>query len=829
MTQSKSTAAVDEGLIDETLGRLDLAAKVVLLTGADFWTLRPVPEVGLRAIVLSDGPCGAKGASVDRVETATSLPNPTAFAATWDEALVREVANLLAKESRDKGVDVLLAPMLNLHRSPLGGRHFEAFSEDPLLTGRMGMAYVRGLQERGVAACIKHFVCNDAETERRDVSNEVDERPLHELHLAPFERTVREAAPWTAMSAYNWVNGVPMSQNALLSEPLKGEWGFDGMVTSDWIGTYTTDESGRGGLDLVMPGPDGPWGDALLAAVRDGRVPEAAIDAKVRRILRLGARVGALSGVAPAVPAEVARVGFGVAETAALARRVSAAGSVLLRNDGALPINLSGVRSIALLGDGMDAAPAQGGGSSQTKPTGTVSPLAGLRAALPISVEVLTRSSDRHRHGLQTLSAAETRLPPKAGPSAGQPGVLARVFDEQGNEVMREMRPDGDVVWTGDPALEGPRWVEATTQLVSDVSGRHLFGVSTSEDLAIWINGQQVLDMPMPEAARASRWPWDAGVTGSVDVDLVAGQPVDVLVRASKHYDRSLMSVTIGLERPLPSEEEQLREAARLAAAADIAVVLVGTTADDESETRDRTSLALPHGQDELVSRVAAANPRTIVVVSAGAPVLMPWRDQVAAILLTWFPGQEGGNALADLLLGLVEPGGRLPTTWPARTEDVPVIDTTPVKGSLPYEEGIFIGYRAWLRSGAEPAFAFGHGLGYTDWEYLSAFARPGTGGAGPIVRVKLHNSGARRGREVVQLYLSRPYSSIERTARWLAGWALADAAPGEEVQVDISIDPWALRHWDAEMHAWALEPGEFSVAVGRSVADLRLSVPIWI
>ena len=629
------------------------------------------------------------------------------------------------------------------------------------------------------------------------------------------------------MSAYNWVNGVPMSQNPLLLEPLKGEWGFDGMVTSDWIGTYTTDESGRGGLDLVMPGPDGPWGAALLAAVRDGRVPESAIDAKVRRILRLGARVGALDGAEPAVAVGTARGGFGAAESEALARRVSIAGSVLLRNDGLLPLDATAVRRIAVLGDALEAAPAQGGGSSQTRPNHSVSPLAGLRAALPPDVELLTRPSDHHRRGMQTLGPDEVRLPAAAGARAGQPGVLATVHDTDGKEVDRGERPDGDVVWVGHQALQGPRRVDVAAQVVSDVSGSHRLGVSSVGDIEIWVDGQQVLDAPLSDEARAARWPWDERVSASVAVDMVAGRPVDVMVRSHKHYDRSHMSVSLGLERPRVPDEEDLVEAERLAAAADVAVVLVGTTSADEAEGRDRMTLALPDGQDELVFRVAAANPRTVVVVAAGSPVLMPWRDQVAAVLLTWFPGQEGGHALADLLLGLAEPGGRLPTTWPARTEDVPVLNTVPVDGKLAYEEGIFIGYRGWLRSGTKPAFPFGHGLGYTDWEYVAATAVPATAGVDPLVRVRLRNRGPRRGREVVQLYLSRPNSAVERPERWLGGWALVDAEAGETIDVDVAIDRWALRHWDVDSHAWALEPGRFQVSIGRSVDDLRLRASI--
>jgi beta-glucosidase len=283
--------------------------------------------------------------------------------------------------------------------------------------------------------------------------------------------------------------------------------------------------------------------------------------------------------------------------------------------------------------------------------------------------------------------------------------------------------------------------------------------------------------------------------------------------------------ISLALEKPSVEPAEALAESERLARRADAVIVVLGTTDQDDSEGRDRTSLSLQPAQDELVRRVAAANPRTVVVVSAGSPVLMPWRDDVAAILLTWFPGQEAGNALADLLLGKVEPGGRLPTTWPAATNDVPILDTQPVDGWLHYSEGLNIGYRAWLRSKAQPAFAFGHGLGYTTWEYVAAEATTADGG--PAVRVRLRNTGRRPGREVVQLYLSRPGSSIERPVRWLAGYADATAEPGQEVEVVVPVDRWALRHWDETAGDWAVEPGGFEVWIGRSVADLRLSVAI--
>src|SRR3954451_9228262 len=290
-----------EDVLRERLAALSVEQKVRLLTGADFWALHDEPTAGLRRLVTSDGPAGVRGEHWDERDPSANVPAPTALAATWDEARVERLGGLLAAECRRKGVDVLLAPTVNLHRTPYGGRHFECYSEDPLLTARIGTAYVNGLQRAGVGATVKHFVANDSETERFTLDARVDERTLRELYLAPFAAIVRDAHPWAVMAAYNGVNGRTMTESPLLRAVLKDEWEWDGLVMSDWTAARSTEAAGNGALDLVMPGPDGPWGDALVAAVRAGRVPEAAIDDKVLRLLRLAARVGALAGVAPAV------------------------------------------------------------------------------------------------------------------------------------------------------------------------------------------------------------------------------------------------------------------------------------------------------------------------------------------------------------------------------------------------------------------------------------------------------------------------------------------------------------------------------------------------
>jgi len=369
--------AVDEADLRSRVARLSLDQKVRLLTGADFWALYPEPGAGLRRVVTSDGPAGVRGETWDERDSSANVPSPTALAATWDCDRVAAIGRLLAAEARRKGVDVLLAPTVNLHRTPYGGRHFECFSEDPLLTARIGVAYVRGLQGQGVGATVKHFICNDSETERMSVDVRVDERTLRELYLAPFEAIVREAGAWTVMASYNGVNGSTMTESPLLRSILHDEWGYDGLVMSDWTATRAAEPAARAALDLAMPGPVerfGPWGHALLEAVRAGHVDEALIDDKVLRILRLAARVGGLDGAVPPTPAPV--------DVPRELRAAAAASFVLARNERTLlPLDGSGLGRVALIGPNAEIARTLGGGSATVYPPYTVSPLDGLRAA----------------------------------------------------------------------------------------------------------------------------------------------------------------------------------------------------------------------------------------------------------------------------------------------------------------------------------------------------------------------------------------------------------------------------------------------------------------
>ena len=804
-----------EDRVEELLARLDLEAKVRLCTGANFWATWDEPRAGLRAMSLSDGPAGVRGDLWDERRTSTNLPSPTCMAASWDEDLATRLGRFLATEARAKGVDVLLGPTINLHRSPLGGRHFECFSEDPLLTARIGAAYVRGVQGEGVAATPKHYVANDSETERFTLDARVGERALRELYLAPFEHLVREAGAWMVMAAYNGVNGPTMTESPLLADPLKEEWGFDGVVVSDWHATRSLAAAGPSLTDLAMPGPDGPWGDDLVAAVRDGSIPETAVDDKVRRLLRLALRVGAL---------EAGRVTPGpVPDGAAMAREAAAAGAVLVQNQGLLPLDPAGLKRVAVVGPGAVRPRSQGGGSATVFPVAVVSPVEGLEAALGAGAEVVHGRGARIRRGLEPVTAGQV-----TDPETGEPGLAVRFLDADGAVLLAEHRLAGKLIWLGLEVLRRTDRIEVAARLRARAGGEHGIGVAGIGRFRLTAGDRVLVDERIrPETDDA------AGLLAAPQrggrLTLAEGDEVELTV---VHHleDGAAASVTLAVEEPSPPEDEELADAVALAAGADVAVVVVGTTGEIESEGYDRASLALPGRQDELVRAVAAANPRTVVVVNAGSPVELPWRDQVPAILLSWFPGQEFGHALADVLCGRAEPGGRLPTTWPARQADVPVLDTRPVAGRLEYPEGLHVGYRAWARAGTGPAFPFGHGLGYTTWAYQGleapAAADPGTE---VVARARLANSGPRPGREVVQAYLSRPSSSVERPAFWLAGFAVVHADPGQEVTAELRLAPRAFQHWSPETRSWETEPGPYQLTVGRSSADRPLTAELTI
>ncbi len=808
-------SSAQEAAVEAALGRLDLAAKVAILSGQDFWTLPAMPHIGLASIVMSDGPVGVRGTRWGAEDPSIALPSPTALAATWDAGLARLAGRLLGQEARRKGVHVLLAPAVNLQRSPLGGRHFEAFSEDPLLTARIGAGYLAGVQDQGVAATVKHFVANDSETQRFTVSVQVTERVLRELYLVPFEAAVRDAGAWAVMSAYNSVNGTTMTEHAPLQlGVLKGEWAFDGCIVSDWLAARDTVRAAAGGLDIVMPSWHSPWGDRLVAAVRDGAVPAEMVDEHARRVLRLAARVGALAGAPEsAPPASRPKVIDGTA----LARQIATRSVVLAANpSGLLPLDPGSLSSVALIGALARDARVLGGGSAIVFPERVVSPLDGLSAALPDSV----------RLSYAVGADPRERLGPAAAPH--WTGLHATFRDASGRALHETMLATGAGRW-----LQLPDGVDAgalasvaiSGRLTAEVAGTHHLGIRGTGEFVLTAGGRTLFDGRINRAAGDAATAFLSPPDQRIAVELAAGSATDVSLmhRVSLAPGFPAVSLSLGYAPPAAAPDELLAEAEAVASAADVAVVVVGTTEEVESEGFDRTTLRLPGRQDELVRRVAAASPRTVVVVSAGSPVELPWADDVAAVLLTWFAGQEAGHAVADVLLGAAEPGGRLPVTWPARQADCPVLDTTPDAGVLRYDEGLFIGYRGYEQAGIVPRYPFGHGLGYTTWAYeqMHADARQ--------VTLTVRNSGPRPGREVVQVYARRVEPDPDRPARWLAGFAGVSAGPGESQTVTIQLPERTFQRWATGSAAdgWQTIPGEYVIEAARSHGDVRLAAGV--
>ncbi|POX36079.1 glycosyl hydrolase, partial [Streptomyces sp. Ru73] len=616
MTLPHDTTPCD-AVIEDALGKLDLDAKTRLLAGRNMWALPALPEIGLRSLVMSDGPVGVRGVRWTADDPSIALPSPTALAATWDPELARRAGHLLAQEARRKGVHVLLAPTVNLHRSPLGGRHFECCSEDPYLTGAIGTGYVTGVQEGGVGTTVKHFVANDAETDRFTVNNTVAPRPLRELYLSPFETIVRNAHPWGIMAAYNSVNGTTMTEHRYLQQDvLRGEWGFDGFLVSDWLAARSTKGAIEGGLDVAMPGPKTVYGAALAAAVRAGEVAETLVDDAVRRVLRLAARVGVLDGAPPAVAPEALPAPVG---GEALAREIARRAVVLVRNEHrTLPLGPEATGSVALIGAAARDARVLGGGSAQVFPAHVVSPLDGLRAALP-------EGSVTYRVGA---------YPSDELAAAGQGFTLRAVCRDRSGRVLGEAPlPNGAVQWYGDDLPAGVtheelHTVEITGTFTPRESGAHCFGTKGLGGFRLTVGGRVLYEgAEVPGHAD----PFEAFFGAPVErgrAELTAGEPVEVaLLRTVPDMSGApvrAVGFALAHREPRRDPEDLLAEAVAAARAADTAVVVVATTERVESEGFDRTDLKLPGRQDELVRRVAAANPRTVVVVNSGSPVEMP-------------------------------------------------------------------------------------------------------------------------------------------------------------------------------------------------------------
>jgi beta-glucosidase len=820
-------AALEER-IEGLISALKLDEKVQLVAGRDMWSTLPVERLGIPSLKVTDGPNGARGASFGGETTSACFPCASALAATWNTALVERVGVALGEEARSKGAHVLLAPTVNIHRSPLGGRHFECYSEDPCLAARIAVAYISGVQSRGVGTSVKHFVCNDSEFERHTISSEVPERALREIYLVPFEAAVREAGAWSVMSAYNRLNGEYCSEHGgLLNDILKGEWGFDGFVVSDWFGTNDSVGIANGGLDLEMPGPARHMGDKLLEAVRDGRVAEAVVDDKLRRIFRIALRTGAFDA-----PADAAEQAQDRPEHRAVAREAAREGAVLLRNEAnALPLPLESamesdrLRSLAVIGPNADRAEVQGGGSARVSPHYTVTPLEGIRARAGDAVDVRYELGCINHRTTPALEARTLRAPD------GSRGLEVQFFEGtelEGDPVATRVVAPGRLIWFGSvvPGVDPGRFsARCRASFEPAESGRYTFSLQSAGLTRLLLDGEQRIDnWTHQERGDAFFGAGSSEVT--CQVELQAGQPVELVVEFAKVVEAlPLAGIQIGCARPVP--DDAMERAVACAAECDAAVVVVGLNSDWETEGRDRRDLELPGRQQELIERVAEANPRTVVVLNAGSPVTLDWAERVPAILDVWYPGQELGNALAELLFGDASPSGKLPTSFPKRLEHNPSYLNYPGEnGKVSYGEGLFVGYRYYDRLGLEPRFPFGHGLSYTSFAYGPLRLSRESGGLDTPLEVSLDvtNTGERAGQEVVQLYVRDVESSLVRPEKELRAFAKLALEPGQTRSVRLELDRRAFAYWDPARSEWVAEPGEFELLCGSSSRDLRQS-----
>ena len=800
--------------IDNLLQQMTREEKISMLAGADLWHSVAVSRLGIPQFRVTDGPNGARGALGSLSPQAVCTPVGIALGATWNPELVEQVGKVLADELKVKGAHILLAPTVNIHRTPIAGRNFECYSEDPFLSGMIAAAYINGIQSQGVGACIKHFVANDQEFERNSMSSDVDERPLREIYLEPFRLAIRAAKPWAVMSAYNRVNGVFACENDhTLKQILKDEWGFDGIVMSDWFGTY--DEAvPAGGLDLEMPGP-ARWmaAEVVKKALENRSLTVSGLDDKVRRLLGVLEKSGAFenAGLQPEKAEDRP-------EHRAVMREAAREAIVLLKNEGVLP--LENVKSIAVIGPNAAHAQILGGGSSSVNPHYAVSPLAGIRNRAGETVKVES-APGCFIHKTLPAPAPETLKTPD-----GKRGLRLSIFDNAewaGQPVFVAETTNVQHGWWGGgvPNISDQTVFSVRMEgfFTPNESGRHTLGLNATGWCRLYLDGSLVVD----------HWQdADMGLQKTAETELEGGKAYALKVEYYWKGDPNWRSLMLG-HLP-PQAPDLLAKATELAKRSDAAVVVVGLRPEYESEGFDRADMKLPGAQDELIRRVAAVNPKTIVVLNAGCALEMPWINEVAAVIQLWYAGQEQGNALADVLFGDVNPSGKLPTTFPVRLQDNPAYINYPGEnGHVRYGEGIFVGYRYYDKKELEPLFPFGHGLSYTTFVYsnLKLSAEKLTEADTLTVSVDVTNTGALTGKEVAQVYVRDVHSKVARPEKELKAFRKVSLNPSETQTVTFTLDREAFWYFDTAKNDWAVEPGQFEILVGASSRDIRLKAAV--
>ncbi|RDW61743.1 beta-glucosidase H [Aspergillus mulundensis] len=829
------------------LPQLTLEEKVKLLAGADMWRTNAIPRVGISQMKCSDGPVGVRGGQFTDGVTAASLPSGVSLASTWDPELIDEMSTILIAECRSKSIDVLLGPTVCIPRTPLGGRNFEAYSEDPFLSGKLAARYIKGIQEAGIATCIKHFAANDQEHRRFFVDAQISERALREIHTQPFEIAVRESNPWSLMTAYNKVNGSYASANKhLLRDILREEWGWDGVAMSDWFGTNTVVPSVEYGLDLEMPGPVKRRGKHLIEAHKQGLISEARIDECATRMLKLLHRVGKSSEPDWKEPGEKA---VDLPEHRAIMRRCAAEGIVLLKNEkNVLPLDIRPAMRIAVIGPNAGRAVQSGGGSSDLLPHYRTIPLDAIKQAVDeagVGAEVAHAPGMQGHRYIPLMSPTVMR-----NPVTGESGWVLSFWanmDHSGDIVYEEHRKSSILVCYDtlpESLTTGERYsYRGRTILTPKTTGKHWFSLSSCGPGRLLLDGKVILDIPR-------RW-WSP----KSPLFMSYGSPeerVQIHLEAGRQYELTLDGIS---REPEPYEfsftgdllreeiqdggrvgflEEETRdlmsEAVDLAAKSDLVIMVVGKDREWESETSDMVSMNLPKETDLLISNVAQVNQNTIVVNQTGSPIAMPWLSQVRAVVQAWYQGQEHANALTDVLFGRVNPCGKLPITFPRVYEQNPSsLDYPGHNDRVVYGEGIFAGYRWWDRLQIEPLFPFGFGISYSTFEYSNTrvsatelqFSEQGSESI--EVTVDVTNTSDVVGKEIVQFYVSpKTAPRLTRPKRELKGWNKMLVRPGETVTASAILDWVSIAYWDDKRHEWVVDGGAvFEVIAARHSRDI--------
>ncbi|KAI5807563.1 glycoside hydrolase superfamily [Peziza echinospora] len=832
--------------VEDKLRQLTLEEKSKFLSGVDVWRTLAVPRLGIPQLKTTDGPVGARGGTMVDGTTAALTPSAVSLSSTWDVNIVAGIGHLLATEVRDKKADILLAPTVCLHRSPLGGRNFESFSgDDPFLGGKLAAYYINAVQSHGIATTIKHFAANDQETKRFVVDQTMSERTLRELHMVPFQIALRESNPWCLMASYSKINGVYASNNGrLLNDILRGEWGYDGMVMSDWFGVNSICPSVEAGLDLEMPGPPRKRGKNLVDAVNLGIMKESTLDTSVRRILELVYKTG--KHLTPNWVEEPEEA-INRPEHQAFLRKAAADGIVLLKNEKQLlPLKLDGVKQVAFIGPNSKLSVAAGGGSASLNPHYRQTPFDQFVKNVAVAYPKLSvKQADGCLANKWIPLFPETCV----SPENGQHGMFMEYFGNMtmSGEAVHTAHRKSTVLSCYDNLpksfVPGKRYsYRATGLLTPKTSGKHTFSMGTCGPGRLLVDGKVVISIwdRTKESERSEMFmayaspeiretvEMEAGRTYKVTVEAISREldPIPVDYTAELYRDEVMDGSRVGFMEEV--KEDLLGDAVALAKQSDIVVLVVGKNIEWESESYDMKTMDLPGDQDRLIAEVIKANPNSIVVNQSGTPITMPWINDVSTLLQAWYQGQELGNSLYDVLLGHVSPSGKLPVTFPKRLEDTPCFHNFPGENDkVTYGEGIYLGYRHYDKAKVEPLFPFGFGLSYTTFSYSAprisknVFA---TVDDSIVVEVDITNTGPVYGKESVQFYVAQTTKpGLGRPVKELKGFDKVELQPGETKTARTVLDRHALAYYDDRKAAWTVDKdAEFVAIVGASSRDLK-------